>query len=71
MQEAKARQREIGKSGKIVEDSADSDKVTRALNQAELLEKGVIGLTMEQKYVKRKQEAADRLLKEKERAIQE
>jgi hypothetical protein len=35
----------------LIEDSNDSEAVKEAMNQAHLLEKGLIGVTPDQKYI--------------------
>jgi hypothetical protein len=53
---------------KIAEESVDSD-VKLALNQAHLLDRGLIGMSPDAKYIQRKKEAAMKLMNEKERVI--
>ena len=52
------------------EESVDSD-VKLALNQVHLLDRGIIGVSPDTKYIQRKKETAVKLMNEKERVIQE
>lgn len=55
----------------MVEESNDSDQVKKAIYQANLLDKGIIGVSPDQRYIQRKKEAAEQLIQEKEKVIQE
>lgn len=55
----------------LVAESGDSEGVKQALNQAHLYDKGLIGQSADTKYVQRKKEAAQKLMQEKERVINE
>jgi hypothetical protein len=55
----------------MVEESNDSDQVKKAIYQANLFDKGIIGVSPDQRYIQRKKEAAEQLIQEKEKVIQE
>ena len=53
----------------IVEESNDSDQVKKAIYKANLLDKGIIGVNPDLRYIQRKKEAAEQLIQEKEKVI--
>ena len=55
----------------INEDSGDSQTLQDAIRQQKMLETGLTGLSPDQKYLLKKKEAAQALLEQKEKAIQE
>lgn len=51
------------------EDSGDSDEVREALRKAQMLEKGLTGLSPDQRYIARKTDVALALMEQTQKAI--